>query len=429
MKLTRLILNFALVTAANAKAATVLCPTAYPSDAQVVSETRFQSGAEFFLRDVPYFLRTNDARLVPVTFSFDSEIQYSEAFRRIAARPDQLATLQSLFDDSTSEGIHRFARLSKLEWSAALKISPRQFDVWALRKGVDRNLATWPITDLNPAYYGQVFAKLNYDHIKDLARIRDFMAVAIADAQVAGAINPFRVHDDYDAVELTHPSSEDIPSSFVETIYFLHREFPRPQTHFHVGLPAEAVTEKQAWTIARVIETRIILGMAMRLTNGRARASYSDFTSLRPRGPIIEEERGAIRLGLSEFSQPVRAHNLEIRQYGSLDEAFELSALAAQLAAHARDLDDFEIFPPDRIDDYLTINCYGALLFAVEAFRKSPYAEDVRLASDLLPIAIEIARARTVTFRSHQALQELLIKKHVLDRLQPSLFFMRRATP
>lgn len=339
----------------------------------------------FWLQNEAVTVAGKNQKQFPLTFSFDSEVSLENTYRYLISNPESEAWLKQVLE-APSEGLKAFlsnSSLSKPELANLLQVSERQFDRFVLRKGIDENKASFFLLDLNPSYlHGAYFNHAR--HERNSGAFLHELQVGFKTSLIKNGF-PVSLHMDAANFEITHASSERIPAQFRKLVVEgLHTQIKNPQTHLHIGLPEKAITNTKALEITRAVETKIILELAEGWEPGTKELAFVDGTSLRA-DPGDVDYRGVVRLGYSEFSKPVKAHNLEIRQWDTIEGGLENLALAAEMAKRHREIKVVKMHTPV-VDDPYTSSLLGALEYSAVILARSGKSEEKKLAKKLLAL-------------------------------------------
>ena len=83
--------------------------------------------------------------------------------------------------------------------------------------------------------------------------------------------------------------------------------------------------------ISQAVEARIILNLAQSTTSP-SKLYATSYSTLRPAVKSSDRSAGVVRMNYNRFSKPHSAHDLEIRQYGRMEEGMNNIALAGEMA-------------------------------------------------------------------------------------------------
>jgi hypothetical protein len=377
----------------------------------------------------------------PLTFSFDSEVSLGDAFRTISKDQRALGSVEQLLSRPSRNsdlwrnneawsrylaGLHH----TKPELLELLKMSEKRFDSFALRRGVSRDKTTYSPTDLNAVYFQEVIDASHQDKddasFKNYARFIEIFG-EIFKSSLKRKDYPVNVHRDKRSPEISHVSWEFFPRRFKEIVNRLHQDIRFPQTHLHLGIPAEQVSASKAIEIARAVESRIILSLAENWTaKDKTPLAYTEYSSLRNR-PAATTERGLVRFDPDEWTKPVLSHNLEIRNWLDIEDGMDNLALAATLAINHRHIVENPDFTAAKITDPLTSNLNGALKYVGSVLKDSSNAENRSVGEALAAFGNEIEKKGEITPEIRKRVAEFLEEHEVLGRLTASAFLREKA--
>lgn len=348
--------------------------TAYASDCISLSNKFFQvshrTNLEFFWdREQPFLIGENTNRL-PLTFSFDSEVSLEDSLRLIYKDTEAQMELAKIPELNMEHPID-FLR-------GYLATSDAQFKQFALRKGVDKNKKSYRILDLNPSYAQKILDTISFLLGSLHASIGEQVKTVLRKNGL-----PVETHIDLSNIEITHESFEVIPHNLKKIVADeLHNRFKSPMTHLHIGFPAEIISTEQFYAVSMAIEARSVLRLAETWRVGDQPLSYF-WGSLLSNRSDPSHPRGVIRANVGRWKKPVLMHDLELRQYTSLDEGLENIALAAMLGRNYSKIRNV-FFEKDYGIDGFTGNLGGALFYATKILEKSKNINDHKIAEDLL---------------------------------------------
>jgi hypothetical protein len=273
------------------------------------------------------------------TYSFDSEIVLGDFWGEMDKHLDAV-TLQKATEDMNKV----FPRVAKEELIEKLGYSEKQLALFALKKGIDSTQRYFNFTDLKPRTMSilRVGQSLTGNQYLTVERLLREDLIPLLNRQGLAV----KTHIDLSFPELTHPTSSTNPADYAQDIKRLHEIFPRAATHFHVGLPTEAVTQNQAFEIARAIEAKTVLILLIHSNLGSAsRLEYRATTF--ENWAVANNRRGVVKLALNGFWTPFPAHDLELRQWYRTDDALESIETASQLAQRAvqNQLTSYNVLP------------------------------------------------------------------------------------
>jgi hypothetical protein len=342
-----------------------------------------------------------------LSFSYDGELAWDELLKFVKNDPETMTSLNHLLGNN---------RYKKPELMRLLKVSEKQFDSFVIRK--ESPLAqqeSWLITELPPRYFA--FMMENF---------KDSNKIELISKEISKHMNKkgffTEGHNDSGFVELAHSSFDVEPSVFSGTMKKYEENFPKSTIHLHIGIPNEVVNNSEAIAIGRAIESKIILTLADHpFTNELA---YANFSSLRSEKNVLKnkEYRGVIRLGLNEFKG---AHNLEIRQYGKMNEGLDLIQLGSNLSMNPKSLYKFDHFSPAVIDDPYTSNLNGALEYVGKLFKNKGTEEFTRLGDEMITMAKEMESEMIISEKMRVKVRKFIEKNKILGKLDDLSLFMK----
>lgn len=363
----------------------------------------------------------------PLTFSFDSEATWGDILHFLQSEPKGLERLEALLKSARSNEANSFFVGGNLEEiAAALGISVNQVKSFALKKGVDREKAFFYLTDFHPSYFSKLVQRPElkpgtWAVIQNPEFFTEVSALVREGLERRGL--PFALHRDVDNLEFTHQSWTDTPSDFQNTIRKLHAQLKQPQTHLHIGIPA-AVSDRQVHSIARAVESRIILRLA-RDSADEVPLPFHKGTTLNGYDLPAAGTRGVIRLGVREWTKPVPAHNLEIRQWFTVQQGMNDLALAGKLAQNHQRVKVLD-FRSDTVSDPFTNNLPGALKYVGTLLRESTDSERRKLAEKFLEFSGRMEREKKITRELRREVHEFLQRIDIDELLDESLFLNER---
>lgn len=379
-----------------------------------------------------HFWQSSEPILVegkPLTFSMDSEISIENAFRELVKDKksmDQLYapmwyTKEALeILNGVPAGALEFPKVAVKDLLTTLKVSQAQFQTFALRKGIDKTLSTYSLLDLNPAYFAQAFFHLVPQGPERITFFHHLRTTFLDLMHERGL--PVNAHFDGGNIELTHKTWETSPAKYGKLVREdLHKKIKDPQTHLHIGIPSE-VPESKLFAITRAAETRVILVMAKNWYKGRRALAHFRGTALVKNVEESAKERGVIRLGVNEWSEPHLTHNLEIRQWSDIEEGMDNIKFAARLASNHHRVRVIENFDVKQITDKITGNLYGALRYASMILSASKDPASKKMAKELSALARPIKKSEDMTDAWREEVSAYLNKYSVLDRLDFDAF-------
>jgi hypothetical protein len=353
-----------------------------------------------------------------LTYSFDSELRDFDVFAFLMQTESGRALLNRKY------GARKYSAQQLADLAG---VSEKQLKVFGLRKEVDRSQTRFALTDLNPKLMDAAVSSKR----KGLALRWNQLVGWLSPPAEVGEVErelqsrglPVETHLDYSGlqVEVTHGSYEVSPSRYYALVKDgMHGLFKTPQTHLHLGMPG-SLRPEEAHAIARAVETKIILNWAASQDSEGARLAYYEGSSLR--ADIKQAElRGAIRMQLNEWTVPAPSHNLEIRQWDSIEDGLDLLGLAGELVLEHERLRIIPAFDAAKISDPFTDNLNGALKYAGELLSRSAEPEKASIGNGLLALASEVENAGTITPQFRKKTYKFLNEHSVMELLGKSAF-------
>lgn len=327
-----------------------------------------------------------------LTWSMDSEVSIEDSFRVIA---NDEAALKKLYGNlsyppeaikefgvSPKKSSFQFPKISTKVILERLNLSPKQFEAFGLRSGVPRNQTEYSLLDLKPDFFQKGFFSL-VPYSLEKESIRHHLKDTFTEIMSKKGL-PVNSHFDLTNFELTHKTYETSPKKYRDLIVNkLHKMVKSPQTHLHVGIPAE-VPEAKFYSITRAVETRIVLSLAKDWVEGGADLAYSGGSTLVKSPSEFGESRGVIRAGYRKWKKPHLAHDLEIRNWLTIEEGMENLELVANLATNHKKLHVLEISQSEPLTNEKIGNIFGALDYASKIFELSKDPQLKSMSKDLV---------------------------------------------
>lgn len=311
------LLQGALTFAASTTVTAVTATAAAAAASKLTCENAFAK-ASFWDRT-----RASIAPDQPLTFSYDSE-------SLIGAVWSYIAKSSSDVEKARKQLLEIYPPLPRAEVIKDLGLSPQQFAMFGVRKGVDPNQATFSIADLNSKAGSWIASSYPWDQAKQNRQTR-FLRQQLTPLLAAAGL-AVDASSDYKSPEIRHASYELSPQDYRAAVKQLTKIFPEAATHMHVGLPADSLSPEQAVEIARPLEARIILGLLIHADKNAPHLRFLHSTFSSKLGDI-DKNRGFVKLEFNFFKAPVLAHDLEIRQAFSLEDELQSVEIASHLAA------------------------------------------------------------------------------------------------
>jgi hypothetical protein len=322
----------------------------------------------------PFWNQTQRGEL---TYSFDSELPQADVMRLL------------LSHQSTQEELTRFLRsvpITQAELIQGLEVhSIEQLRAFALRRQarpVERAGVglSYTLNDLFPGPLARITSnearmerllsrvgRHRFDLQQTLARL----------SQLFFAEQGMRVgaHLDLNVVELTHATYERAPATFARQIETLHSLVSLPSTHLHLGIPARLRNPLEALAVARAVEARVTVKMILQTESGASpQLTYLNSSTFLGWRHQRRGERGLVRFTHQRFQAPTAMHDLEIRQWSSIEEGMEYLSFASELSTRPGTLIPFE---------------------GLETLRLDSQAGDVIGALDYISDLLQVSRDRT----------------------------------
>ena len=380
------------------------CDSIYSNSNKSVANTKKDLTSAPAVKIVDFWSRQQVSVTFPtgkknLTYSLDSEVTPADAYRYISTDPQALSALKDSLPNQTYH-IQEILRLTGL--------SEGQFKFFGLRKGIPKDQQVFHVTELAPEVFGTVLSKkMDYP----AALLSNSLNIITSKKNI-----PLKAGIDDQDVEFRHTSYETSPLQFKLVIEDLHKKAKTPMTHIHVGLPGEISRAKTA-EITRSVEAEAILTLAEDAALGQDNLPYYEFTTLNETQPSLSHQRGVVRLGYHEWTQPHLSHNLEIRQYGNLKHGLALVEKVSYLAQNHDRLIVTET-ALERIPDTVTANLPGALFHVGSVLKRSQDAGDQSVAHQLLKFSSEILSHGEITLEKRLEIANFLIKTKPLQRLK-----------
>jgi hypothetical protein len=345
-----------------------------------------------------------------LTYSMDPEFSEANVFRYIMKDPERVERLRQVCVD-----------VSKSDILKLLKMSERQFNRFALRKGVDPSKTKLQAVDLNPEEFQYILSNyLLFNKSKWSNLFYATRAEFVSKLRERG----FPVKESGHSMEIAHESFETDLSLFKDLMNRLHKEVREPRSHFHIGLPSATVTRSQALSISRALETKVVLRLALEEPE-----SQDNLAREHKGTPLAKNfDRGIVYLKYDEFKSPVLSHDLELREWMDLDHGLEMVDFASKLASDRERLvqsdEDFgrrQQEPSIALVDPRLGNLKGALEYTGMLLKKRDVPSQTLIGEQLEKLASEITEEDTpVNLR--KTIRSYLMKNHVLEMLDESVF-------
>lgn len=360
----------------------------------------------FWNTDKPVLVKTKTGKELPFTFSSDIEIPDAEIYAQIYKDPE-------LFEKF--KVFTQWQHLSIKKSAETLRMSKKQFTSFAIRKGVVVNSDEILYSDLYPRYLDQVLPRAMRGH--------DTIRLEATEKWLSDL--PIQVDLDSSRVEIRHNKFEDTPLGFKTFIENVNRRVQQPQTHFHLGIPAAAVTDEQFLAITRALETRAIIRLAIEDPEPQQKLSYSVsylYDNLETEGRLDFGSRGVVKGQLNAFEGTNPGHDLELREWTTTEQALGEIKLAIALAGDAQKIRIIPGITTAEVQDPLTQNLRGALVYASRALLSSTNPKIVSVAERLQSLIKELDPGRAPTTSERIAIAKFCDENKVLDLLDVEAF-------
>ena len=374
---------------------------------------------EFWDREGGQVLTDGKGLSQPLAFGFDSEISLSEAYGLILNSPKKLREFKKNFKELRDwRGPLTLSKPRKAAaWAETFGLSEKQLQAFAIRKGVKRAKASFLPTDLNPTFFHKW---VNDNGAYSL--VNAFLVEPVRGILKKREKFPVKAWQDTLNVEIQHESFERSPRIFDRLIGRLHRVFKKPQTHLHLGIPSEVVSREKAFSIARALETKIILKWALDEPKPAA-GPYADYSYLTASSYV--GGKGAIQLNYDRWGQPVISHDIEVREWDNIGHGMALLSFAARMALEHARIKVLANFKPADIRDRFTINLNGALRYAGEMLVDSGDPTRVEAGRGLLSLSRQIEEARSIDGLMRVKIHAYLKSQRILGMLDENIFLKK----
>ena len=378
-----------------------------------ISSSLGLTSKEFWAQEKVYF-KTDQGVYKHFSFSLDSETRIAQTVKFLRKNfPHLLARFDQL-DDQNPMKRERLLR--------ELNLSEKQLTHFALRPEVDKNLPQYFLYDLQPEMMESMIMKNAYGRSGMSADIYlgKFVVVlsqALDEAYKEMAL-PLEAEADGNRPETRYKTFETNPARFVKQIKDLKKFFDKPQTHLHMGIPNE-VSISSVYRIARAVETKIILALAAE--NSMREVAYSYFTTLVTDPTIDHQTRGVISLHTNLFKTPFAMHDLEIREYFTIEEGLSDLQLAATLAQNHLELKEIPTLEI-RLRDQLTANLKGALFYVGQALSNSRNVQEIELGKQMIQLSEELTEKTMKDEVLREKISHFLNQNQIDRRIKPELF-------
>lgn len=377
-----------------------------------------EAAKDLWNRAEPVMLTTPRGAKLPVTFANDSELTYADAFRTIVENPETLEEFTRYFDPRPVG-----------EWLKIVELSEKQFPRFGLRRGVARDRSQYNAAELSPDAFQRAILK---DDLKTIPSMNaDHIKFGVLPSLVKPSLEkkgyPVRVTFDLlGPTEVQHATYETSPKAYAQYIRRFHRDFEEAATHFHMGLPAEAVTVEQGWATAQAMETVTILQLA-------AASDFPDRTLTFNQGSTLRREKakGVVKFYPDRFASPALTHDIEVRQWNSVEHGLGVVRLGTELAQNVSRLRTFGKRNFGSALDTHWGNITGALEFAGEVLVASPRVERQRVGQGLLELAVQASTGSSANVGNlSQSMRTKIFKflnKHEVESMLDAEAFLKPA--
>ena len=224
------------------------------------------------------------------------------------------------------------------------------------------------------------------------------------------------------AVELVMKGSIESPAEFNDLIRnFLYKDTEYPETHFHVSIPSAGIKKKHLLLAARALETKIILEELMADLKGTDTLSPYDASAIATRlgGDV---GRGVVRTFQDRWKEPVPAHDVEIRQWLSVDHAMGNLQFFIKLAQNGNRLRDLSRRTGKSVPNIAPANLNASLQYAATLLRDRLPAELADVPDQLESYSKEIVRQGKLSPEKRGEIREYFRSKNLLKYLTIETF-------
>jgi hypothetical protein len=390
---------------------------------------------------------SNKTESLPLLFSHDTEIFWSDAIRFVNANMTK----------NQVESFFRRLRFSAKSVADGLGLSMSQLRNFAIRNPKVKRSKFLRLTDLNPHYAGLIVQ--NYDgwlgldlqetmnlsdgQIDDLSKFREVIGDQMLGKFCRKRGLAVTSECDNAGVEIKHESFEKILPRLAEEMTRVKNIFPRSMSHYHVGLPAAIIDQDKGLLMARVTEMLVILRSGKvppedleRLNPNNSLAAHYTASTLVAEN---DTERGYVRYQPERWTDTVPSagmeekeyHDLEVRRYDGDEDAHDQVSLVIELAllhGRLRTIPDkiFEQQVRGQEDPSYINNMSGALRLARWTLKTSKVPEYQVIAEKLTSSIKQMERGdpeRAVSLASRRAVARI-INRYDLDKIlrNPELY-------
>ena len=149
--------------------------------------------------------------------------------------------------------------------------------------------------------------------------------------------------------------------------------------------------------------------------------AYSYFTTLVTDPTIDHQTRGVISLHTNLFKTPFAMHDLEIREYFTIEEGLSDLQLAATLAQNHLELKEIPTLEI-RLRDQLTANLKGALFYVGQALSNSRNVQEIELGKQMIQLSEELTEKTMKDEVLREKISHFLNQNQIDRRIKPELF-------
>ncbi len=237
------------------------------------------------------------------------------------------------------------------------------------------------------------------------------------------------------ALELIMDGSISEPKKFADLIHgFLHKNTDEPETHYHVSIPVAAVTGRQMMLAARAVEMKITLEETLlQLHYDGSLAPYDVSALALPVPPdgdgAYEVQRGVVRVTPRRWDTPVRAHDVEIRQWLDADHALENMRFMMELVKKAPRLRDTSAFKAGGISGISPANLPSSLEYAAYLLKDRLPSDKAYLSDKLTAFATEIRAAGSVSTEKRDEIAAFIKREDLLRHITLETFLEPEVKP
>lgn len=323
-----------------------------------------RANASFWSQKALKMGRGNDA--VPILFGFDAELWHvSDMLKLVASHPESLAAAREILEEKDQTASARLGfdhgqvttQFTKTELKKWLGVSSTAKVTAQLREDAKAK-RKFTLLDLKPEMWKHLrhgseeksqYAALLQESVQ-LALHKRALNIEADFEGTSGSSNQGPLGNG-EAIELKMSEPILTRHAFSRFIKgFLHKELDYPETHFHISVPSEKVSPREMILAARALEMKITLEeLVAELDYDGSLAPYDKSALAHPlpklNGIAGDVERGVVRIDFDRWDDPIRAHDVEIRQWLDADHALDnirfLNRLL-QSRARLRNTDDFK---------------------------------------------------------------------------------------